>query len=62
MILQPVAEWLEDDGVRSLEDPWKYNIRLREMLTTLDIPFEEIAETTKDLSRRVDLVIEYSQR
>ena len=56
VILQPVPDWLVDDGVRSLEDPWIYNRRLCSTLQELDIPYIEIGESVRDLSERVKLV------
>ncbi|GJE97877.1 AAA domain-containing protein [Phanerochaete sordida] len=55
-LLQPVPAWLEDDGIRSLEDPWNYNAHLRATLTELGIPLIEIGEDVKDLDQRVDIV------
>ncbi|KAI0364831.1 hypothetical protein BV20DRAFT_955415 [Pilatotrama ljubarskyi] len=57
VVLQPVAEWLEDDGVRSLEDPWKYNDALFSTLEELRIPYVTIGEETKAIDARVDFVI-----
>ncbi|KIP05131.1 hypothetical protein PHLGIDRAFT_74753 [Phlebiopsis gigantea 11061_1 CR5-6] len=51
-----VTEWLEDDGVRSLEDPWKYNSHLCSTLTELDIPFIEISADMRNLKDRVEYV------
>lgn len=56
VVLQPVVDWLEDDGVRSLEDPWNYNNHLCSTLRELSIPFIEIDESVRDLSERVKLV------
>ncbi|OCH91053.1 hypothetical protein OBBRIDRAFT_753829 [Obba rivulosa] len=56
VLLEPVTEWLTDDGVRSLEDPWKYNEVLTTMLHNLGIPFIQIGEETKDIGTRVELV------
>ena len=56
VVLQPVAEWLKDDGIRSLEDPWNYNIHLCSTLTELGIPFVEISAEMRDLTDRVEYV------
>ncbi|EKM53817.1 uncharacterized protein PHACADRAFT_211456 [Phanerochaete carnosa HHB-10118-sp] len=57
-LLQPVLEWLQDDGIRSLEDPWNYNAHLRTTLTELGIPFVEIGEELKDIAERVEIASE----
>ncbi|KAI0359483.1 hypothetical protein OH77DRAFT_1395516 [Trametes cingulata] len=57
VVLKPVAEWFEDDGVRSLEDPWKYNETLFRTLEELGIPYVTIGEETKDISARVEFVL-----
>lgn len=54
VVLKPVAEWIQDDGVRSLEDPWKYNGKLIETLKALRIPFVQIGERMKDIQARVE--------
>ncbi|KAI0919369.1 hypothetical protein AcW1_003921 [Taiwanofungus camphoratus] len=54
IVLKPVAEWIQDDGVRSLEDPWKYNGKLIETLKALRIPFVQIGERMKDIQARVE--------
>ncbi|KAI0077241.1 hypothetical protein K474DRAFT_1116053 [Panus rudis PR-1116 ss-1] len=59
VVLQPVSEWIYDDGVRSLEDPWNYVDTLRRFLEEYDIPFWEISESVKSLVERVALTKEY---
>lgn len=59
VLLQPVVEWLEDDGTRSLEDPWNYNAHLRDTLTELGITFIEIGDKAKDIAERVEIVRRY---
>ncbi|OBZ65909.1 hypothetical protein A0H81_14117 [Grifola frondosa] len=56
VVLSPVAEWMMDDGVRSLEDPWRYNEELYRTLNELEIPFIIIGEETRDIQIRVELV------
>lgn len=57
-MLQPVQEWFEDDGVRSLEDPRVYNTHLFAVMEELEIPFVCIGEERKDIRDRVDFVRE----
>lgn len=56
VMLNPVPEWIKDDGVRSLEDPWQYCNYLRDTLRELTIPFREVGEDVKDIDDRVRLV------
>lgn len=56
MVLPPIPEWIEDDGVRSLSDPSNYYAQLCDLLTELGIAFVEIDENMKDLTRRVEFV------
>ncbi|KAH9925900.1 AAA domain-containing protein [Epithele typhae] len=51
-----VDEWLEDDGVRSLEDPWKYSGALRSTLDSLGISRMTLGKEVKSLEERVELV------
>jgi hypothetical protein len=60
VMLTSVPEWIKDDGVRSLEDPWKYSNHLRDMLRELAIPFREIDEDVKDIGARVRLVRQWA--
>ncbi|KAI8968820.1 AAA domain-containing protein [Trametes punicea] len=60
VVLEPVREWIEDDGIRSLEDPWRYNEALVATLRELDIPYVTIGENIKDIRERVDLVLDMS--
>ncbi|KAH9888526.1 AAA domain-containing protein [Cubamyces lactineus] len=59
VVLEPVTEWLEDDGVRSLEDPGRYNSVLVATLRELGIPYVTIGTETKDIRARVNLVLEH---
>ncbi|KAH8088984.1 AAA domain-containing protein, partial [Cristinia sonorae] len=56
VVLHPVEEWLTDDGVRSLEDPWVYLQELFRTLQELGIPFVEVETGVRDLRERVALV------
>lgn len=47
---------MEDDGIRSLEDPWNYNAQLCATLTELGIPFIEIGDNVRDMLERVEMV------
>ncbi|KAH9833399.1 AAA domain-containing protein, partial [Rhodofomes roseus] len=53
IVLQPVKEWMRDDGVRSLEDPWNYNKELFATLEELNIPYMTIGADLKDIDSRV---------
>ena len=54
--MQPVADWIIDDGIRSLQDPLNYTAQLCLILTELDISFIVIPEELKNLDERVALV------
>ncbi|KZT63462.1 hypothetical protein DAEQUDRAFT_733789 [Daedalea quercina L-15889] len=56
IVLQPVKEWIRDDGVRSLEDPWQYNKQLFATLEELNIPYVTIGADLKDIDSRVAFV------
>ncbi|OJT07640.1 hypothetical protein TRAPUB_1500, partial [Trametes pubescens] len=58
VVLEPVPEWIHDDGVRSLEDPWEYNEALFTTLKQLDIPYVVIGQEKKDILARVGFVME----
>lgn len=57
MLLTPIPEWLEDDGVRSLYDQQHCTDVFREVLRELGVGFEEMGVETKALSDRVDRVV-----
>ncbi|KAI0653603.1 AAA domain-containing protein, partial [Cubamyces menziesii] len=57
VVLEPVTEWLEDDGVRSLEDPERYNRVLFATLRELGIPYVKLGAEMKNIRARVDLVL-----
>lgn len=56
VVLQPVKEWIHDDGVRALENPWTYNQRLFETLDEMNIPYVTIGADLKDIDSRVAFV------
>ncbi|EMD32885.1 hypothetical protein CERSUDRAFT_87609 [Gelatoporia subvermispora B] len=62
VLLQPVIEWIVDDGVRSLEDPWRYNSALMKTLDGLEIPYVQIGEETKNIQARIEFVLSYLSR
>ncbi|KAG8751263.1 hypothetical protein FRC14_008036 [Serendipita sp. 396] len=53
-----VEEWREDDGVRSLYDPWKVADVFRRKLAALRIPYHEVGEDMKDLGERINWVVQ----
>ena len=59
VVLEPVTEWLEDDGVRSLEDPERYNRVLFTTLRELGIPYVKLGAEMKNIRARVDLVLSH---
>ncbi|KAM5545224.1 hypothetical protein V8D89_001335 [Ganoderma adspersum] len=58
VVLEAVPEWIEDDGVRSLEDPLRYGNVLRHMLDELGITYITLGESMKDLREREAYVME----
>ncbi|QRW13640.1 AAA domain protein [Ceratobasidium sp. AG-Ba] len=59
VLLHPVAEWIEDDGVRSLDDPYKCPIVFKTVMNNLNISFKEMGGELKGLEDRVDKVLEW---
>jgi nicotinamide riboside kinase len=57
VLLHPVVEWLEDDGVRSLDDPQKYPTVFKEYLEKFKLDYEEMGDSVKGLEDRVDMVL-----
>lgn len=45
-----------DDGIRSLEDPVKYNDVLLATLNELEVPFIEIGQEIRSIQDRVQVV------
>ena len=58
VVLESVPEWMEDDGVRSLEDPKKYGEVLQHTLDELGIAYITLGEPVEDLIERVRYVME----
>lgn len=56
VLLQPVPEWLVDDGVRSLDDQQECLVTFRGVLSELGIRFEEVGVEMKGLADRVAFV------
>jgi nicotinamide riboside kinase len=56
ILLTPVPEWLVDDGVRSMSDGYRCLAVFRQVLSELEIKYEEIGANMKDLSDRVEFV------
>ncbi|PVG01696.1 hypothetical protein CPB86DRAFT_683379, partial [Serendipita vermifera] len=52
-----VKEWIEDDGIRSLYDPYEVTSYFRDVLERLGMEWHEIGENIKDLQERVDWVL-----
>ncbi|KAG9126196.1 hypothetical protein FRC07_004521, partial [Ceratobasidium sp. 392] len=59
VLLHPVEEWVEDDGVRSLNDPHKYPAVFKMFLNRFGFDYEEMGEDVKNLEDRVDRVLEW---
>lgn len=58
VLLNPVPGWLVDDGVRSLNDQVHCLEVFRKVLVDLKIDYFEIGTETKDLEKRVALVLD----
>ncbi|PIL29508.1 hypothetical protein GSI_08316 [Ganoderma sinense ZZ0214-1] len=56
VVLESVPEWIEDDGVRSLEEPQRYSEGLQRILSELGIAYIALGESVKDLDERVSFV------
>ncbi|KAI0268683.1 AAA domain-containing protein [Gloeopeniophorella convolvens] len=55
-LLLPIAEWMVDDGVRSLEDQWGCIRVFRTLLRDLGIAYYEVGEGCRWLEERVAVV------
>lgn len=53
----PVAEWLIDDGIRSMDDPEVILEEFRRVLNEMEIPFFELGSEIMELGRRVEWAI-----
>lgn len=59
VLLHPVDEWIEDDGVRSLADPVKYPATYKEYLERFGIGCQELDDSLKGLDDRVNQVLSW---
>ncbi|ELU45718.1 MobB domain-containing protein [Rhizoctonia solani AG-1 IA] len=59
VLLHPIAEWIEDDGVRSLADPSSYPQTYKHYMDRFGIKYYEIDGSMKDLESRVNAVLEW---
>lgn len=57
ILLAPVADWLEDDGIRLLEHQARCFEVFRQVLVELGIPFLEIGAQMRLLEERVTIAI-----
>lgn len=62
VLLNPVPEWLVDDGIRSLDNQIECLKVFRQVLCELGIGYSEIGPETKDLDRRVAIIRRLIQR
>ena len=53
----PVAEWLIDDGIRSMDEPEAVLEEFRNVLNEMEIPFVELGSESMELGRRVEWVV-----
>lgn len=53
----PVAEWLIDDGIRSMDEPEAVLEEFRNVLNDMEIPFVELGSEIMELGRRVEWVV-----
>ncbi|KAG8715393.1 hypothetical protein FRC08_010639 [Ceratobasidium sp. 394] len=59
VLLHPVPEWIEDDGVRALDDPRRYPAVFKTYLERFGLDYEEMGEEIKGLDHRVDRVLRW---
>lgn len=57
LLLNPVAEWLVDDGVRSLENQEECAMLFKALLKNLEVDFHEFGWSTKSIDERVMLTV-----
>ncbi|KDQ53777.1 hypothetical protein JAAARDRAFT_136621 [Jaapia argillacea MUCL 33604] len=57
ILLEPVPEWLVDDGVRSLDNHVECSRVFKEVLEELGIAYTVINAETKDLAERVEVAL-----
>jgi nicotinamide riboside kinase len=58
ILLEPVPEWLFDDGIRSLDEPTRCFDTFVTVLRQLAVPYHRLGPGTPDLAKRVDLVLD----
>lgn len=57
VLLNPVPDWLVDDGVRSMDNQVECSLVFRKALSELGISYSEIGPETRDLHERVAIVL-----
>ncbi|KAG8691631.1 hypothetical protein FRC11_014383 [Ceratobasidium sp. 423] len=57
ILLHPVKEWFEDDGVRSLADPSGYPRAFKHYMDQFEIKYYELDDSLKALDDRVNAVL-----
>lgn len=57
ILLHPVAEWLVDDGIRSLENHTDCSMIFKELLKSLKVNYHEFGCDTKFLHERVTVTL-----
>ena len=57
ILLKPVAEWLIDDGIRSIENQNKCLEIYRQLLAEMDVPYHEIGREVMFLPERVGIIM-----
>lgn len=57
ILLHPVKEWFEDDGIRALTDTSRYPDTYKYYLERYGIKYYEMGDTLKNLDDRVDRVL-----
>ncbi|KIJ63106.1 hypothetical protein HYDPIDRAFT_29795 [Hydnomerulius pinastri MD-312] len=60
LLLNPVPEWLVDDGVRSLEQHERCIEVFRQVLDELGLAYHEMGTETKELTKRVKWVKQFT--
>ncbi|KAI5119488.1 hypothetical protein M0805_009512 [Coniferiporia weirii] len=60
ILLAPVPEWVEDDGIRSVDEHYASIDAFRAVLQQLHIPFHEIDGTCRSLESRVQRVSDWA--
>jgi len=56
VLLLPVEDWIFDDGVRSLEEPWNCAHHFKAVLKENAVEFKELGGDVKGLQDRVNMV------